>query len=104
MRVSFWFLCFLTLDFNNHCSCGVDITNLRDVVEGISISEEEGSVEIDKDHLRKNPECGILPEEPQTASTSSRISNADKTDKHYPWRNFCSSTEFCHSKTDTRTW
>ena len=85
MRVSFWFLCFLTLDFNNHCSCGVDITNLRDVVEGISISEEEGSVEIDKDHLRKNPECGLLPEKSQTASASSRISNADKTDKHYPW-------------------
>jgi len=85
MRFSFWFLCFLTLDFNNRCSYGVDITNLRDVVEGISISEEEGSVKIDEDHLRTNPECGLLPEDKQSASASSRISNAEETDKHYPW-------------------
>ena len=85
MRFSSWFLCFLTLDCNDRSFSGVDIKNLREVVEGISISEEEGSVKTDKDHLLKNPECGLLPEESQTASASSRISNADETDKHYPW-------------------
>ena len=82
MEFLFWFLCFLTLRSNNHFSSGVNIENLRDVVKGISISEEEGSVEIDEDHLRTNPECGLLSEESQTLS---RISNADETDKHYPW-------------------
>ena len=75
----------MTLDFKDRCFSEVDLENLNDVVEGISISEEEGSVKTDKDHLRKNPECGILPEKSQTASASSRISNADETDKHYPW-------------------
>ena len=85
MRFYSWFLCFLTLDFKDRCFSEVDIANLIEEVEGISISEEEGSVETDKDHLRKNPECGLLPEESKTASASSRISNADEIDKHYPW-------------------
>lgn len=85
MRLFFLFLCFLTLGLDHCCSSGVDITNLRELVEGISILEEEGSVEIDKDHLLKNPECGQLPEESQTPSASSRISNADESSRHYPW-------------------
>ena len=85
MRLFSLFFCFLTLVFDNCCSSRVDITKLREVVEGISISEEEGSVEIDKDHLLKNPECGHLPDESQTPSASSRISNAEESKRHYPW-------------------
>ena len=39
-----------------------------------------GIIEIDPDHLRIEPECGKIP-----AIGSSRISNAEESDRHYPW-------------------
>ena len=45
-----------------------------------TVYNEKNKVEIDKDHLLKNPECGDLP-----SSSSSRISNSKEAARHYPW-------------------
>ena len=57
------------------------------LVKGIVVrgTVYESSVDIDKEHLAKNPECGYVPEIPNNPRPSSRISNAKKSDKHYPW-------------------
>ena len=50
------------------------------------IEEEKGSVEIDPDHKLTNPECGHVPDKSTSGSkSSSRISNAAESDRHYPW-------------------
>ena len=49
------------------------------------VDENESSVEIDKDHLEKNPECGYLPPKSTSSAASSRISNAAESDQHFPW-------------------
>ena len=44
-----------------HYSCAVDFSTnseFDDMIQGVSFLEEEGSVDIDKDHLTSNPECG----------------------------------------------
>ena len=71
-----------------HCSCSKDFpTNSQfdEMIQGVSFLEEEGSVDIDKDHLSSNPECGYVPETPNRLPLSSRISNAEESDIHYPW-------------------
>ena len=88
MRFSICFWFHLAVHFCNWCTEGVNIEKLKDIVKGVKISEEEGSVEIDQDHLQKNPECGFIPENSEARSSSSRISNAEESDKHYPWMIF----------------
>ena len=88
MRFSFCFWFYLAVNFCNWCTEGVHIEKLEKIVKGVIISEEEGSVKIDQDHLRKNPECGFVSETLEARSSSSRISNAEESDKHYPWMIF----------------
>ena len=61
------------------------LRKLREILEGVSVDEYKASVVIDKDHLKSNPECGYLPEKTKNAHGSSRIANAEESDRHYPW-------------------
>ena len=54
---------------------------LKKILEGLFVDEDADSIDIDEDHLRVVPECGYMPEKP----ASSRISNAEESDQHYPW-------------------
>ena len=46
--------------------------------------EGQASVEIDKDHLKRNPECGYLPDKQNRPLGASRIINAEESDRHSP--------------------
>ena len=61
------------------------VGKLREILEGVNVDEDKASVVIDKDHLKRNPECGYLPEKTKNAHSSSRIANAEESDQHYPW-------------------
>ena len=68
------------------CTDGIDPLILKDIIRGVKISDDEGSsIDIDSDHKLKNPECGYLPESLENPSASSRISNAEEANRHYPW-------------------
>ena len=59
---------------------------LQAILEGVYVGREGyGSVPIDEDHLRRNPECGYLPAKTGNVPPSSRIANAKEADQHYPW-------------------
>ena len=59
---------------------GSYITKLNDIIKGVSVLDEESSVDIDQDHLEKNPECGYLPGTASSPKASSRISNAKESE------------------------
>ena len=66
MRLDALLLCFLTLDRFKWCTGGIDPAKMEDIINGVSISNDEGSsIDIDDDHKHKNPECGYLPESPK---------------------------------------
>ena len=61
------------------------VRKLREILEGVTVHEEKASVVIDKDHSKRNPECGYLPDKTKNTHGSSRIANAEESDQHYPW-------------------
>ena len=84
-KVALQLWCWLSLNQFQWFVNSSDKASFEDLINGISAPEEDGTVEIDKDHLQKNPECGYLPEKPENLRASSRISNAEESDRHYPW-------------------
>ena len=60
-------------------------TILNELLDENFVREDIGNVKIDEDHLKRNPECGTLLERENNPSSSSRISNSEESDRHYPW-------------------
>ena len=59
---------------------------LKEIIKGVSELEDEASnIDLDERHLQTNTECGYLPEKPKNLPISSRISNAEEANVHYPW-------------------
>ena len=86
MRLDALLLYFLTFTHFKSCTDGIDPLKLKDIIRGVAVSDDEGSsIDIDDDHEDKNPECGYLPEISKNPSASSRISNAEEANRHYPW-------------------
>ena len=72
--------CLSNLVYKNGPTRGSNSEHLKEIIRGVSASDEEGSVDIDEKHLQRNPECGYLPEKQNEPAASSRISNAEVSD------------------------
>ena len=50
------------------------------IIENISVICDDGNIDIDMDHFMLERDCGKFP-----SIASSRISNAQDSNRHYPW-------------------
>ena len=78
-------MCLVTLSDFKWYTNGIEERKLKKIIEGISKSDGSSSVQIDAQHLQKNPECGKVPKKQTNPPVTSRISNAEETNMHYPW-------------------
>ena len=78
--IIYYWVFLLLINFHKLYIHGSYITKLNDIIKGVSVLDEESSVDIDQDHLEKNPECGYLPGIYGSPKASSRISNAKESE------------------------
>ena len=78
-------MCLVTFSHYKWYTNGIDERKLQKIIDGISKSDGSSSVVIDAQHLQKNPECGKISTTQTNSPVSSRISNAEETNMHYPW-------------------
>ena len=83
MRLGVLQLCFLTLNHYKWSTDGIDIEKLKEIIRGVSVSNDKGtSIDIDDEHTQNNPKCGYIPEEHKIQCPSNRISNAEEANRH----------------------
>ena len=56
------------------------IALLTYILQIVFVVKGNGNIEIDEDHLKREPDCGKLP-----SKSSSRISNAQESEQQFPW-------------------